>query len=272
MIRKPYQRPVIYSAMLHLGLLSFFLLGVGMVSKKNYVTEQSVMTATLIEIPKPTIKVENKSKEVVLKKAERVALPEPKAPVPVKPLPKPLEKPESVKPKVEKALKLPEKKVQPEKAKPEKLPPKVEAKPETKKVMEKNKEEKKVAKVKVENAQKQMEEKLWAEQLAEEDQHLSVQKAQQAKGEINLYNARILQAIREQWILPEAYSGEIHCQLLISLKSDGSVLNVQLIKSSGSEAFDRSATTAVYKASPLPVPKEPDIFNQMKEINLTVRP
>ena len=82
-----------------------------------------------------------------------------------------------------------------------------------------------------------MEEKLWAQQLADEDKQLNALKEQQAEGVINKYNALILQAIRDQWILPETYPPEMYCQLLVNLQADGGVLNVQITKSSGNEGW-----------------------------------
>ncbi|MEQ8938113.1 MAG: cell envelope integrity protein TolA [Gammaproteobacteria bacterium] len=45
-----------------------------------------------------------------------------------------------------------------------------------------------------------------------------------------------------------------------------------IAKSSGNELFDKRAETAVYSASPLPVPYEPRVFNQMRTIQITFRP
>ena len=49
-------------------------------------------------------------------------------------------------------------------------------------------------------------------------------------------------------------------------------MEVSLIRSSGDPILDRSAQTAIYKASPLPVPADPTTFNLFREISLTVRP
>jgi colicin import membrane protein len=44
------------------------------------------------------------------------------------------------------------------------------------------------------------------------------------------------------------------------LMSDGTVIDAEVISSSGDEIFDRSAENAVNKASPLPVPKDKELF------------
>lgn len=47
---------------------------------------------------------------------------------------------------------------------------------------------------------------------------------------------------------------------------------VTLTRSSGDPLLDRSAQTAIYKASPLPVPTDSETFNLFRDISLTVRP
>lgn len=271
-MKTSYKSAVLYSALFHVLILNFLFLNLAFFHKTNYVTESSVITANLVEIPKPTVKEANKTKEISIPKEEQKTPPAPQLKVKPKPVEKPAPaKPIEKKPEIKDSIKIDDRKTKIEK-KPiekkdvhdEKKPP---VKPEKKSVTDKKK-----TITKAQKNQKTMEEKLWAEQLANEEKQLSQAKAQQAQGVVNKYNALILQAIREQWILPENYPPEVSCQLLIKLKPGGGVLDVQLVKSSGNEGFDRSARAAVYKASPLPVPKETDLFNQMREIALVVRP
>lgn len=276
-MKSPFTKnSLLYSIALHLLVLNFLLLNFAYFDKTNYVTKSTVMNATLMEIPKPSAPKVNKEIALPDHLVKEKPLPETPKPKlePVKPkVEKPLPKPELKKPEPEKTIKLDDKKAKPEKPKPVKNEVKEEKPPVKKeeKVVDK-KIEKKPAMTKSQKTQKNMEEKLWAEQLANEEKQISNVKEQQAMGVINKYNALILQAIRSQWVMAEEYPETLSCQLLINLKSDGTVMNVQLTKSSGNDGFDRSARAAVYKASPLPVPKEADLFNQMKEINLTVRP
>jgi colicin import membrane protein len=44
------------------------------------------------------------------------------------------------------------------------------------------------------------------------------------------------------------------------------------MRSSGDTLLDRSAQTAIFKASPLPVPSNVETFNLFRDISLTVRP
>jgi len=89
---------------------------------------------------------------------------------------------------------------------------------------------------------------------------------------VDKYKALIIHAIGEQWILPEQVDHNLSSQFRIHLGPHGVVLDVQLTRSSGSSVLDRSAQAAIYKASPLPVPTEPDLFNLFRDISLTVRP
>ncbi len=99
----------------------------------------------------------------------------------------------------------------------------------------------------------------------------AAQQAQMAV-EINKYKALIINAISQRWIVPENADKNLSSQFRIRLAPTGEVQNVVLIRSSGDSLLDRSAQTAIYKASPLPVPSEPKAFALFREISLTVRP
>ena len=101
-----------------------------------------------------------------------------------------------------------------------------------------------------------------------------VDAANQARtaGIVDKYKALIIDAISRQWILPENVNQNLSSQFRIRLAPDGGVLEVSLIRSSGDPILDRSAQTAIYKASPLPVPGDPSTFNLFRDISLTVRP
>lgn len=86
------------------------------------------------------------------------------------------------------------------------------------------------------------------------------------------YRHLILQAIAQQWIIPPDLDKNLETKLVVRLAPGGMVLDVMIVKSSGNTVLDRSAQTAVYKASPLPVPKQTVLFNTFEKINLTVRP
>jgi|GEM_PF-6870957 len=90
--------------------------------------------------------------------------------------------------------------------------------------------------------------------------------------EIERYKAMITAAIARQWLIGDDVNPELTGVLLIRVAQNGTVLSVQLVKSSGHSALDRSARMAVYKASPLAVPAEPTLFNHFRTLRLTFTP
>lgn len=114
----------------------------------------------------------------------------------------------------------------------------------------------------------------FAKELKSLTQKTKVSKIPSAKmqGIVDKYKALILQAISEQWIVPQNANKNLTTQLLIRLSSDGTVIDVQLVKSSSDDGLDRSARAAVFKASPLPVPDKADEFEPFKEFILKVKP
>jgi colicin import membrane protein len=110
------------------------------------------------------------------------------------------------------------------------------------------------------------------EQQIEAEQKQMAAEAKQTQGEIDKYKALIIAAISQHWIVPQDVANNISCQLLVHVAPGGDVLNIDLVKSSGNDVLDRSARTAVLKASPLPVPKDPTLFNNFRLLKLTVRP
>jgi colicin import membrane protein len=115
-------------------------------------------------------------------------------------------------------------------------------------------------------------EKTMRQQLLNEEIKLKGQEAHDARGIINKYQALILQAISEHWIVPSQANKRLASLLLIRLAPNGTVLDVQVIKSSGNVALDNSARAAVFKASPLPVPADAKAFAAFKEFNLKAKP
>lgn len=110
--------------------------------------------------------------------------------------------------------------------------------------------------------------------LEQEMQSLAKQQINAARNAATTdkYRHLILQAIAQQWIIPPELNKHLETKLVVHLAPGGMVLEVIIVKSSGNSVLDRSAQTAVYKASPLPVPKNNGLFHTFRQINLTVRP
>ena len=110
------------------------------------------------------------------------------------------------------------------------------------------------------------------QQAASQQAALDSQNNARVAGEVDKYKALIIGAISRQWILPENANSSQSSQFRIRLAPNGAVLDVSLTRSSGDVILDRSAQSAIYKASPLPVPSDPTTFNLFRDISLTVRP
>lgn len=115
-------------------------------------------------------------------------------------------------------------------------------------------------------------EKSLRQQNIDEEIHFKNKISRATRGEINKYKALIVQSISEHWLVPAGIDRNKYCQLMIRLGKSGNVLDVQIIKSSGDKALDRSARAAVLKASPLPVPKDKTAFREFESFVLRVKP
>lgn len=113
---------------------------------------------------------------------------------------------------------------------------------------------------------------LLQQQLSSDAQQLNAARAQYMASIIDKYRALIINAIAQEWLLPDNTNPNLSATLLIHLAPGGVVLSVQVTQSSGNPALDRSAIAAVYKASPLPVPADPAEFNSFRDLSLTVKP
>lgn len=109
---------------------------------------------------------------------------------------------------------------------------------------------------------KLLEEKAQQRQLAQ----------QQFDNEIARYKTLIVNAIERQWLLPPNAKKDLTTKLQLTLDPYGRVQNLKILTSSGDDVLDRSAITAVLKASPLPVPEAPILLKQFRTITVTLKP
>lgn len=131
---------------------------------------------------------------------------------------------------------------------------------------------KRLAEAKQQQAAKEHADAARKQQEAIKQAALDSEKNARIAGEVDRYKALIISSISRQWILPENAQNNLSSQFRIRLAPDGSVLDVTLTRGSGDSVLDHSAQSAIYKASPLPVPTDPDAFNTFRDISLTVRP
>jgi colicin import membrane protein len=112
-------------------------------------------------------------------------------------------------------------------------------------------------------------ERAMQEQMAKEAQARSAARARQAATEVQRYTALIRDAVQRNLLVDESMRGR-SCRINIRLASNGFVTSVGVI--SGDKTVCDAAVRAVNRAGTLPVSPDPDVYNQLKDINLTVSP
>lgn len=90
--------------------------------------------------------------------------------------------------------------------------------------------------------------------------------------ELKGWQEKIQQRIRSKVVLPAGVPDSAQAEYVITVIPGGEVLNVKLRKSSGHPAYDAAVERAIHAASPLPVPSDPTMFQQLRELNLLFRP
>ena len=76
------------------------------------------------------------------------------------------------------------------------------------------------------------------------------------------YIAQIKNRIERNWLRPPGTAAGLKCIVRLSQIPGGEVVQAEIRESSGNIAFDRSVEEAVLRSSPLPVPKDPSLFDR----------
>jgi len=119
-------------------------------------------------------------------------------------------------------------------------------------------------------ADKAAREKLLAEQMAVEMATRNKARQQQMMSEIQRYGALITNVIDQNMINDRSTMEGKSCKLMISLAPSGFVTQVRVV--SGDAVVCEAAKRAVYKAGTLPVSKDPEVFKEMRNIDVIVVP
>lgn len=88
---------------------------------------------------------------------------------------------------------------------------------------------------------------------------------------VDEFKRRIADRIRQKIIEPPGLQGNPRVEFDVILLPGGEVLGVKLRKSSGSAAWDNAAERAILGAQPLPLPPDPRLFSQFRELHLPVQ-
>jgi len=76
------------------------------------------------------------------------------------------------------------------------------------------------------------------------------------------YIADIKNKVERNWIRPASARSSSSCKVAVSQIPGGEVVNVTVTQCIGDDVFLRSVEAAVYKASPLPRPSDPALFER----------
>jgi colicin import membrane protein len=180
---------------------------------------------------------------------------------------------------------------------PPKPPPKAEAKPAPKPKpapkadidLREKKEKERKAKEREAAEKKKREEQARLEQLKleqakeaearrlalEQEEALRKIAQQQAAAQARLvdeYKRRIAERIKRFIIEPPNLQGNPEVELHVIVLPGGEVLDVKTRKASGQAAWDSAVERAIHRAQPLPLPPDPALMKDFRELNLRFRP
>ncbi|MBI1965177.1 MAG: cell envelope integrity protein TolA [Betaproteobacteria bacterium] len=115
-----------------------------------------------------------------------------------------------------------------------------------------------------------------AQRLArEQDEALKKIAAQQASERAKMvdeYKRRIAERVKRYIIEPPNLQGNPEVELDIVVLPGGEVLDVRTRKASAATAWDNAVERAIRRAQPLPLPPDPALAKEFRELNLKFRP
>ncbi len=94
--------------------------------------------------------------------------------------------------------------------------------------------------------------------------------AARASGQMAQYISQITAKIERAWIRPPSAAAGLQCEVRVTQVPGGAVTAVQVTRCNGDEAVRQSIEAAVYRASPLPQPSDPALFE--RNLVVTFRP
>ena len=88
--------------------------------------------------------------------------------------------------------------------------------------------------------------------------------------EMAAYQFAIANKIQRSWAMPASVTPDTVCIVMVRQTRTGDVISADIVSCNGDDAVKRSAEAAVRRASPLPLPTNPDVFRS--ELRITLRP
>jgi colicin import membrane protein len=120
--------------------------------------------------------------------------------------------------------------------------------------------------------QKLTEQSLQEQLAAEEKERTVTARTARTATVVDKYKALIRQRVSRSWSSPVGIAKGLKCVVQVRLTPAGEVLSATVLRSSGNERFDRSVENAVHKAAPLPLPEDPTLFDNFREIEFVFDP
>jgi colicin import membrane protein len=81
-------------------------------------------------------------------------------------------------------------------------------------------------------------------------------------GVVDEYRTLLTQTIERNWNRPDSARAGLTCTLHVTQAPTGMVMDVRIGECNGDQAVRESITTAVYRSSPLPAPRDPRAFQR----------
>lgn len=97
--------------------------------------------------------------------------------------------------------------------------------------------------------------------------------ARQAAAQVRMvdeYKAKILAKIKSRIVMPPDLPGNPVAEFGVTLLPGGDILEVKQKKSSGFAAFDNAVERAIHLSKPLPLPPDPALFRDFRDLSLKV--
>lgn len=118
-------------------------------------------------------------------------------------------------------------------------------------------------------------EEMLKQQLAQEEQDRAAQaKAEQRQRQLasmrDQYSNAIAQKVERNWIKPPSISQGASCKVRVKQIPGGDVISVDASDCKGDPSYRKSVESAVFRASPLPRPPDPAVFD--RDINFNFEP
>jgi colicin import membrane protein len=86
------------------------------------------------------------------------------------------------------------------------------------------------------------------------------------------FKSEIKRKVELSWVRPQGLQDGLHCSILVRLIVDGTVVDAQVVQSSGNDVFDRSAVDAVISAQSFIVPGGKEAFKEFRSFIFVFNP